>query len=422
MTTDITEPAAGAPLAGTTSGWLFASPDFDFVARTILGHAAQGAIDVGLCLSAFRQVADGDTAGWYREWHAVADRLRSQAEASRANGAVSAGPLFLAASEAYDQALAFVDGMPDQSVLAPTFRLHRECWDAFIDASGGAHVRLDAPYVDGDPMPGYLLRPDASGRERPTVVVTNGSDGSLAGLWSYVVKDSLARGWNCYVFDGPGQQSMLFDRGIPFRHDWEVVLTPVVDLLVARDDVDAGAMLAYGISQGGYWLPRALAFEHRFVAAVADGGVVDVARAWNAALPAPAKALLDAGDEERFDGLFAAAAGNPAAARTIAFRSKPYGISSAYALFTEVNRYTLDGLFDRIDTPMLITDPDNDQFFPGQSRDLYDALGGPKELVRYTAEQGADGHCEPMARQLVGQRIGDFFAERLAAERTGAPS
>ena len=70
---------------------------------------------------------------------------------------------------------------------------------------------------------------------------------------------------------------------------------------------------------------------------------------------------------------------------------------------------------------MLITDPDNDQFFPGQSQELYDALSAPKELVRYTAEQGADGHCEPMARQLVGQRIADFFAERLAA-RTEARS
>ena len=62
---------------------------------------------------------------------------------------------------------------------------------------------------------------------------------------------------------------------MPFRPDWEAVLTPVVDTLVARGDVDPGALVAYGISQAGYWLPRALAFEHRFVAAVADPGVFD---------------------------------------------------------------------------------------------------------------------------------------------------
>lgn len=404
---------------GPGSRWLFTSADFDFVAKTILGHAAQGAIDVGLCLRTFDQVADGDSVGWYRAWSATAEWLHSQASASEAAGAASAGPLYLAASEAYDQALAFVDGMPDDSVLLPTFRLHRACWDAFIDSAGGAHLRLDAAYADGAPMPGYLLRPDASGARRPTVVVTNGSDGSLAGLWSYIVKDTLARGWNCYVFDGPGQQSMLFERDIPFRPDWEAVLTPVVDLLAARDDVDEHALLAYGISQGGYWLPRALAFEHRFVAAVVDGGAVDVARAWNAALPAPAKALLDAGDGAGFDALVGAAATHdPAAGRKIAFRSRPYGLTSPFALYRAINDYRLDGLIDRIRTPMLITDPDDDQFFAGQSQELYAALTGPKVLVRYTAEQGAEGHCEPLARQLVGLRITDFFADQLA--RIGA--
>ena len=35
-----------------------------------------------------------------------------------------------------------------------------------------------------------------------------------------------------FAFDGPGQQSMLFERGVPFRYDWEAVLTPVIDTLV----------------------------------------------------------------------------------------------------------------------------------------------------------------------------------------------
>ena len=55
------------------------------------------------------------------------------------------------------------------------------------------------------------------------------------------------------------------------------MLTPVVDFLLARDDVDADKLTLYGVSQAGYWVPRALAFEHRFAAAVADGGAVDMA-------------------------------------------------------------------------------------------------------------------------------------------------
>jgi Prolyl oligopeptidase family len=56
----------------------------------------------------------------------------------------------------------------------------------------------------------------------------------------------------------------------------EAVLRPVVDAMVARPDVDPGRLAVIGASQTGYWVPRALAFEHRFAAAVADPGVVDV--------------------------------------------------------------------------------------------------------------------------------------------------
>ena len=111
-------------------------------------------------------------------------------------------------------------------------------------------------------------------------MVTNGSDGSLPGLLGYGGAEALARSWNVFVYDGPGQQSMLFERGRPFRYDWEAVLTPVIDTLVGRPDVDASALVGYGISQGGYWITRAIAFEHRIVAAVADPGVVDVSAGW----------------------------------------------------------------------------------------------------------------------------------------------
>jgi len=425
MTTITAQPApapsatANTPADQPRPQRFFTADDFDYNAKTMLGHVNQGMIDIGLALATLDRIPDGDAVGWYRAWFDTAEQLRSRGLASHpAGSAVSAGAFFLAASEAYDQALAFVDGMPDESVLLPTFRLHRECWDRFISSSQGRHLPIAVPY-EGDSMPGYLLRPDASGAARPTVVVTNGSDGSLAGLWAYVIKGALERGWNVFVFDGPGQQSMLFERDVPFRHDWEAVLTPVVDLLVVRDDVDAEALLAYGISQGGYWLPRALAFEHRFVAAVADGGVVDVARTWNANLPPQLLALLRAGDKSTFNQVMAAATttADPEMQRTIAFRAKPYGLSDPYELFSEVNRYTLAGVIDKITTPMLITDPDDEQFFAGQPQELYDALNCPKILVRFTADEGANAHCEPMARPLVDLRMGDFFADQLAKSR-----
>lgn len=393
---------------------LFAKPDVDFVARTAVGHAAMGTSDIGPVLETLSRCTGDDPAGWYEAWHEQADRFRAAATEARSAGhTATAAALFLSASEFYDQSLAFVDGMPDpDAVLLPTFREHRAAWDDFVAASDGRHLPVDVA-LDAVTMPGYLFRPDASGAPRATLVVTNGSDGSLSGLWATAVRPALDRGWNAYVFDGPGQQSLLFEQGVAFRHDWEAVLTPVVDALVARPDVDAGALLAYAISQGGYWLPRALAFEHRFVAAVADGGVVDVARVWNKNLPPPLLKLLDAGERDQFNEYMQAAPADPQQAVEFAFRARPYGGKTPYDVFAAVQPFRLDGLTEKITTPLLITDPDGEGFFPGQSRELYEALPGEKQIVAFTREQGADQHCEPMARSLVGMVMTDFLAAHL---------
>ena len=60
-------------------------------------------------------------------------------------------------------------------------------------------------------------------------------------------------------------------------------------------------------------------------------------------------------------------------------------------------------------TPLLITDPDDEQFFPGQPQQLYDLVPGTKQLVRFTAHEGANGHCEPMARSLRDTCIFDWL-------------
>jgi hypothetical protein len=397
----------------------FADRDFDYEARIALGNASQGLMDAGLVLATIARIDDGDADGWFAAWNDLAKRLHARASSSLAAGRTeSAGRLFLGASDAYSRALAFSDGMADGAAFAPTFALHRQCFDAFVDASGGRFERLAIPY-EGQALPGYIFRPDASGAPRPTLVLTNGSDGSVTGMWASGAAAAVARGWNAVVYDGPGQQTMLFDRGVPFRPDWETVLTPVVDAVVARNDVDASKLLAYGISQAGYWLPRALAFEKRFVAAVVDPGVVDVSTSWLAPLPPELVELLTSGNADYFNGAMQQAEADPGLARTIAFRSKPYGKSTDFDTYTAVAQYTLRDVGGRITTPLLITSPEDEQFWPGQSQQLYELLSGDRELVTFTREDGANFHCQPLGRVLTELAMFDFFDERLAAQPTG---
>jgi hypothetical protein len=92
-------------------------------------------------------------------------------------------------------------------------------------------------------------------------------------------------------------------------------------------------------------------------------------------------------------------------------RSRP-----PFDLFTEVNKYSLYDVVDKISTPLLTTDPEQDEFFSGRPRDLFHALTCEKRLVPFTAEQGAAGHCEPLTRSQVSLVMNDWSAEHLAGQ------
>jgi hypothetical protein len=266
-------------------------------------------------------------------------------------------------------------------------------------------------------MPGWIFRPEASGAARATLVMNLGSDEAITGLWAEGAEGALQRGYNVVLFEGPGQQSMLFERGIPFRADWEKVLTPVVDLLLARDDVDAGRLAVYGVSQAGYWVPRALAFEHRFAAAIADGGVVDVLQSWAQYIPHRLLASYQNGHKERFDKEMALAfhlPGTRTGKLRWEFRSRPYGVSSYSDGLDAVAQYNLRDIASQITTPLYVIDADGDQFFGGQPAELAALVPGATH-ARFTQVDGASYHCQPLARELTEQRMFDWLDDQLKA-------
>jgi len=400
-------------------GGFYTNPDFDFEARIVLGQAGTGIGDVGMALAVLDKIPDGDWQAWFDQWCAAAAQLADQGHAAvKAGHLATARWALLTAATFYTKALVAVVSLADQSVQMPTFREHRACWEAYIDASEDAFVRVPVPY-EGTTMPGYLLRPDASGAARPTFVMTNGSDEGLTSLLSSGGAEALSRGWNVFCYDGPGQQSMLFERGIPFRYDWEAVLTPVVDTLVQRPDVDASRLTGYGVSQGGYWIIRAVAFEKRFLAAVADPGAVDVSAGWTAHLPPQLLQLLNTGQKDAFNKAMGSLASNPQAARTMAFRGKPYGVTDPYDLFKEVEKYQVRDVAAQVTTPMLILDPQDEQFYPGQAQQVYDLLPGEKTIMEFTRANGANHHCQPLDRHLTATLMLDWLSDHVPAS---APS
>jgi 2,6-dihydroxypseudooxynicotine hydrolase len=127
--------------------------------------------------------------------------------------------------------------------------------------------RVEMPY-EGKWLAGILRKP--LGVERPPVVAfACGLDSCKEETDAYEAP-FLARGTATLAFDGPGQGEGEYDFAI--RGDYEVAVKAVIDFIETRRDVDASRVAIAGISLGGYYAPRAAAFDKRIKACLALGG------------------------------------------------------------------------------------------------------------------------------------------------------
>ncbi|WP_033289877.1 alpha/beta hydrolase family protein [Amycolatopsis jejuensis] len=396
---------------GTRSGF-FADARMNSMARAMLGRVYTAAADTGETLTTIDRIVDGDLGSWAAEWEATAGRVAAIGDdCVRRGHRVSGRNALLRAATYYAACVLVADGCREPDVVrARTFAAYRRCWEQYLSLLDNSPEPLEIPYEDTT-MPGWFFAAPGDG-PKPTLVMVNGADGAASYLWPGYGSEAAQRGYHVVVFDGPGQQRMLFERGIPFRPDWEHVLTPVVDLTLGLPGVDPERLALYAVSQGGYWAPRALAFEHRFAAAVIDDGVVDVSAAWHAMLSPELRELLANGERDAFD---AAIELLPAPVKLIfTWRANPYRCPTFYDTFLEAARYEITPeLAARITTPVLIADPDQEGYFAGQPERLYDMIPGEKVHVRFTEAEGAAGHCEPMARSLAAQRFFDFLDDHV---------
>lgn len=392
-----------------------ANSDYDYEIRTTLGFSVEGAAEPGEILAAVSGVGKWDHEAWYAAWYRLAERTLATAQKAAAGGhAVSASAAYLRASAYYAVAVNAQSALADSGQLASTFAKQQQAWSGFVAHTPAEVTEVAIPYEQST-LPGWFFRADDSSAKRATVVGVNGSDGSRSSMWVACVAPALRRGYNVLIFDGPGQQSELFERNVPFRPDWEHVISPVYDFIVGLDGVDAERVALYGISQGSYWVARALAFEHRFAAAITDPGIVDVSTSWIHQIPKGLLKTLDEGQDAKFDKEMAFGMKfSPDTARTWQFRARPYGTTGYAETIEAVRQYTVADLASSITTPLLILSPEREQFWPGQPEQLAELTSAVSTLVEFTAAEGADGHCQPLARTLTAQRMFDWLDDRLA--------
>ena len=310
---------------------IFKNEDFEFGLSIALGSTYSDQADVGECLAVAGRIKNGDADSWVREWTAVGGRAREIAtQAESAGHRVSARQAWLRAATYFSSATYQAAGAKEGDSFEQLWGEHRDCWDraAALFEPPVEHVAI--PYEDTT-IEGYFFKVDDSGARRPLAILNNGSDGPVSAMWQQGGAAGIARAYNCLTFDGPGQNAALVRQHLYFRPDWEAVIAPVVDYALSRPEVDPERIALIGVSQAGYWVPRAVAFEHRIAAAVADPGVMDVGTTWREKLPKSMLRLLEKGEKERFDRDIAMSERFIRGMRAqLEFRMRPFGMSSAY--------------------------------------------------------------------------------------------
>jgi len=151
-----------------------------------------------------------------------------------------------------------------------------ECRQAALPHLRPPGERVEIPY-QGKTLAGILRKP-LGVTKSPVVVMAVGLDSTKEEGDAYEAP-FLARGMATLIFEGPGQGEAQYDFAI--RGDYEVPVMAVLDYVGARLDLDSDLIGMWGVSLGGYYAPRAAAYDKRIKACIALGGPFNWGAAWS---------------------------------------------------------------------------------------------------------------------------------------------
>lgn len=312
---------------------------------------------------------------WLGAWCATGDLHTGLARDAEARGRMhSAGEAHVRAALCYHFA---------KFVWLVDLEKHRAATDLAVASLYAAHrlldpsaERVEIPF-EGAALVGNLRLPPGASRP-PLVLLIPGLDSTKEEFfhWEAVF---LSRGMATFSLDGPGQGESGYTTCI--RHDYEVAVTAALDALAGRDDIDISCVGAAGVSLGGYYAPRAAAFEPRLRAVAAVAGPYNFGETWPD-LPALTREAFSHHSGSRTDE----------------------------EALTNALRLDLSGVLSRLSQPLLIVFGKLDRLIPWQHAERVAAEAPNAELVMFTEGNHVCNNIPYKYRPLVA----DWMKEKLA--------
>jgi dienelactone hydrolase len=256
---------------------------------------------------------------------------------------------------------------------------------------------VEVPFRDTS-LPALFV-PAADGGRAPCMIHFDGFDITKEILYlNHVGQEYRRRGVALLIVDHPGVGEALRLRNLYLDPHTEASASACMDYLEKRSDVDPNRVGVIGASLGGYYAPRAAAFEKRLKCCIA----------WGAAWEFDVDRLAGKGEAE------------PVPSFQLRFVTGKNNIEEAVDIARKI---TLEGVADKITCPLLVLHGENDQIVPlwQAERTVEAAVNSPtRKLKVFRRSEGGAEHCQVDCITMGVDYAADWAAAVLGGNPRGS--
>ena len=344
----------------------------------------------------------GDDGAWFREWAREARKVEDRGRERIAEGHGVSGAHYLQRASAYYHV--------GERFLQPKSKEGLDAYMRGVDCLRDAakyfkrprleHVEI--PY-EGTSLPAIYVHAEPTNKSGkvPAMVFFDGLDVTKEIQYLKGVADLAARGIACLIVDGPGNGESIRFRKLYLRHDTEHYATPAFDWLATRPEVDDKRIGVMAISLGGYYAPRAAAFEQRFACCIAWGAQWKYRKIW----------------ADRYERI--ARADTPALSVATQHIMWVLNAKSQEEVLKKLEAFDLDGAVQKITCPFLLLHGEGDEQVPmSEAQTCFDAVGSEQKTFKiFTREEGGYHHCQIDNQSICSAYMWDWLEQVLQPAR-----